>query len=90
MSAASWWELGIKQTLGRLRIDLGATRLAIEARGVSSIPVTMQHAEHAATLEKLHGDPFDHMLVAQATYENFRLLTRDKKLEQYGSRILCV
>jgi PIN domain nuclease of toxin-antitoxin system len=52
--------------------------------------VTLQHAEVAATLDKLHGDPFDHMLVAQAVAEGLMLLTRDSRLKGYGANILCV
>jgi PIN domain nuclease of toxin-antitoxin system len=90
MSAASWWELGIKQVLGRLSIDFAATRAAIEERGVVGIAVTLGHAERAATLNKLHGDPFDHMLVAQALADDMVLLTRDARLKSYGSCVLCV
>jgi PIN domain nuclease of toxin-antitoxin system len=90
VSAASWWELGIKRALGRLRIDLVATRRAIKERGVAGLPVSMEHAEFAAGLDKLHGDPFDHMLVAQAMVEDCKLLTRDERLKAYGPSVLCV
>jgi PIN domain nuclease of toxin-antitoxin system len=90
MSAASWWELAIKNALGRLKIDLSAAREAIEKRGALAIPVTMKHAEAAVTLNKLHGDPFDHMLLAQAISEDLMLLTRDSRLQAYGSHVLCV
>lgn len=89
MSAASWWELAIKKVLGRLQIDFGATREALEKRGVVPIAVTLQHAEVAAALNKLHGDPFDHMLVAQAIAEDLMLLTRDARLKAYGTNIIC-
>lgn len=90
MSAASWWELAIKNALGRLKIDLSAAREAMTRRGAFALPVTMEHAEAAAALNKLHGDPFDHMLVAQAISEDFLLLTRDSRLKAYGSHVLCV
>lgn len=90
MSAASWWELAIKKALGRLRVDLTATREAMAQRGVAGLPVTLQHAEKAAALNRFHGDPFDHMLVAQAIDEDLMLLTRDSHLKAYGSHVLCV
>jgi PIN domain nuclease of toxin-antitoxin system len=90
MSAASWWELAIKSSLGRLKIDFPATRDAMERRGTAVLPVLLNHAEKAATLNKLHGDPFDHMLVAQAIAEDLVLLTRAASLEAYGSHVLCV
>jgi PIN domain nuclease of toxin-antitoxin system len=50
----------------------------------------MSYAEAAARLKRLHTDPFDHMLVAQAIDENLVLLTRDAGLKPYGSHVLCV
>lgn len=90
MSAASWWELAIKRSLGRLKVDLSATREAIERRGTTALSVTFRHAEQAALLNRIHGDPFDHMLVAQAISEDLILLTRDSQLAAYGSHVLCV
>ena len=90
MSAANWWELGIKRALGRLQIDLPEATKAIERRGVVGLSVTMRDAEFASTLERLHGDPFDHMLVAQAQAGGMKLLTRDTRLKEYGASVLCV
>jgi len=90
ISAASWWELSIKRSLGRLDIDLAASREALEARQVAMLPVTFDHAEAAATLPSLHRDPFDRMLVAQAFAEQLVLLTRDSQLASYGPMVLVV
>jgi PIN domain nuclease of toxin-antitoxin system len=89
-SAASWWELAIKKSLGRLDIDFLATRRELKARGVTMLPVTLEHAEALSGLPQMHSDPFDRMLVAQASAENLILLTRDKSLRAYGSTVLCV
>lgn len=88
VSVASWWELAVKQALGKLRLDLSEMRRMLEQRGVISIPVTVAHAERAGALPALHGDPFDHMLVAQAICEGLVLLTRDEKLKTYGPAVL--
>ena len=89
-SAASWWELSIKRSAGRLEIDLAAARRAFEKRGVVVLPITLDHAEAAAALPGIHNDPFDRMLVAQASVENMILLTRDKGLAPYGSMVLAL
>lgn len=89
ISAASWWELAVKQAIGKLRLDIVETRRSLEKRGVAGIPVTIAHAEQAGALPALHGDPFDHMLVAQAICEGLTLLTRDSKLKRYGATVLC-
>jgi PIN domain nuclease of toxin-antitoxin system len=89
-SAASWWELSIKKAIGRLNVDLAAARTTLLKNAITMIVVSFDHADHVATLPRLHGDPFDRMLVAQASVENLKLLTRDRQLEQYGPVIWCV
>ena len=89
MSAASWWELGIKRALGKLEIDIGVSRRGLEQRGVRMLPITGEHVERATALPVLHSDPFDHMLAAQAMCEGLVLLTRDEKLKRYGPAVLC-
>ena len=90
VSAASWWEISIKRALGRIDIDPAKMRKALERREVHLLDVTFGHAEAAAALPAFHGDPFDRMLVAQASLEGLMLLTRDKRLEPYGSAVLTV
>jgi len=90
VSAANWWELAIKTSLGRLRFDFLDARRELERRDVTSLPISMSHAETAAALKRRHRDPFDHMLVAQAIDEGLVLLTRDVHLKPYGSHVLCV
>jgi PIN domain nuclease of toxin-antitoxin system len=90
MSAASWWELGLKRALGKLDADLADIRRTLQQRGVTVLSVTVEHGEAAASLPMLHRDPFDHLLVAQALSESLRLLTRDRYLAVYGPSVLCV
>lgn len=87
VSVASIWEIGIKVAAGRL--DLGTPLVPVLRRQPFDIvPVTLAHAEAAATLPRLHGDPFDRMLVAQAKATGSALVTRDRELEQYGVDLL--
>src|SRR5579862_1692184 len=90
VSAVSWWELGIQTSIGRLRFDFADVREELDRREVTTIPMSMAHAETAAALKRLHRDPFDHMLVAQAIDESLVLLTRNVQLKPYGSHVLCV
>lgn len=90
VSAASWWELGLKSAAGRLRLDMQTLRVELRGRSILELPVTSDHADAARNLFAHHTDPFDHMLVAQASYEGLVLLTRDKRLKAYGSTVLCV
>ena len=90
VSAASWWELAIKKSLKRLDVDWAAAREILQKNGIGTLPVTFDHADRAAILPNYHHDPFDRMLVAQAMSEGMKLLTRDKKLRQYGDVVLYV
>ena len=90
VSAASWWELAIKKSQGRLNVDLPTLDLELTARRVERLYISFVHTEAAANLPPIHGDPFDRMLVAQANVEGMQLLTRDKNLKRYGASVLCV
>lgn len=90
VSAASWWELGLKGAAGRLTADFNLLRVELRRRNVVELPITTDHADVARNLKRMHTDPFDHMLVAQAMHEGMRLLTRDGKLKAYGTNVLCV
>ncbi|HEY3776997.1 MAG TPA: type II toxin-antitoxin system VapC family toxin [Rhizomicrobium sp.] len=89
-SAASWWELAIKAALGRLDFDLVRARQILQKNEIAMLAVTFDHGDRAAALAEHHKDPFDRMLVAQAMFENLRLLTRDTQLKAYGPSVLCV
>jgi len=87
VSAATVWEIEIKRALGRLAVP-GDLRDAIVAGAYVPLPMTVDHAVAAARLPLLHRDPFDRMLVAQATVENLTIVTRDLKVAAYGVPVL--
>lgn len=91
-SRASLWEMAIKQSLGRLDIDLEKFVATISAQGFSWLDIAHEHLLEVAKLPWLedHRDPFDRLLVAQSRSEPLILLTHDKKLMHYGSMVrLC-
>jgi PIN domain nuclease of toxin-antitoxin system len=85
VSAASIWEISIKSALGRLAANPSEVLAGIEPAGFSLLPITGEHAAKVAELPMLHKDPFDRMLVAQASLEPMILLTNDESLRGYGS-----
>ena len=80
VSAATIWELTIKKMLGKLDLP-DAFDVALAEQGITYLSVT---AEHAAGIEEfpelLRHDPFDRLLVAQASQERCDLLTADRAL----------
>jgi PIN domain nuclease of toxin-antitoxin system len=89
VSAASAWEIEIKKSLGKLSApdNLEATLGAYRLRPLA---VTVAHAIAAGRLPRHHGDPFDRMLIAQASLESLTLVTRDARLKVYGVPVLIV
>jgi PIN domain nuclease of toxin-antitoxin system len=87
VSAVSVWEVGIKGALGKVTID-GDLLESIRATGFEALPITFDHAHAAGALPLHHRDPFDRMLVAQATVEAATLVTRDPAIAAYETPLL--
>lgn len=81
VSAVSLWEIAI--LLGRGRIPGGNDQLLSIPPGLDWLPVKPDHCKSLAALPRLHGDPFDRMLIAQAQSEQLALLTRDRTMRNY-------
>jgi PIN domain nuclease of toxin-antitoxin system len=84
-SAASLWEIAIKQGLARndFKADARLLRRGLFDNGYSELPVASEHAVAIDSLPPIHKDPFDRMLVAQATVEGITLLTADAMVARY-------
>jgi PIN domain nuclease of toxin-antitoxin system len=84
VSGATIWELTIKTMLGKLSVPADLSpRLA--AQGLVLLSITAEHAEALRDFPELtRHDPFDRMLVAQASCAGLRLLTADQVLLDLG------
>jgi PIN domain nuclease of toxin-antitoxin system len=84
-SAASIWEITIKNGLGRedFRVEPRVLRRGLLDNGYLELPITSQHAVGVDGLPALHRDPFDRLLVAQAQSEGIMLITADAQVAQY-------
>jgi PIN domain nuclease of toxin-antitoxin system len=84
VSAASVWELTIKAMLGKLTIPDKLSGRIVE-QGLVLLNVTAEHAEGLKDFPELaKHDPFDRLLVAQASIDGLRLLTADRVLLALG------
>ncbi|MGO9596826.1 MAG: type II toxin-antitoxin system VapC family toxin [Isosphaeraceae bacterium] len=83
VSAAVVWEIAIKRSLGKLDAphDLEG---AMTSNRFMPLPVTIPHALAVEMLPGHHRDPFDRLLIAQAHYEGFKLVSRDSHVPLYG------
>ena len=82
LSAASVWEMAIKQTLGRLQVPEPVSAVAARV-GIERLPITFEHAEATVALPPVHRDPFDRLLVTQARIEGLTLVTHDPQVRSY-------
>ncbi|MGN6197357.1 type II toxin-antitoxin system VapC family toxin [Humibacter sp.] len=91
-SAASIWEISIKNGLGRpsFQFPSAVFRRGLIEAGYLELDITSAHAVAVGQLPRIHSDPFDRMLVAQARTEGYPLLTSDKRVAEYGSPAVLV
>ncbi|HGG58429.1 MAG TPA: type II toxin-antitoxin system VapC family toxin [Gammaproteobacteria bacterium] len=91
-SAASIWEITIKNSLGKpdFRVNPHSLRRGLLDNEWVELPVNSRHAIATGELDGIHKDPFDRILIAQVTVEGFTLLTADKTLSGYPGRIQVV
>ncbi len=90
VSAASYLELAIKASQGKIETDLSQMRSAVHASGYDELPVTGANAEVLAGLPSHHKDPVDRILVAQALAEPMRLLTADPAVGRHSDTVVLV
>ncbi len=87
VSAASIWEITIKQKKGLLQVPADLLEV-VEEEGFEALSITFAHSELAGNLTEFHKDPFDRMLIAQAQIEQMILVTDDSQIQQYEVSIL--
>lgn len=91
-SVASIWEVVIKRGLGRndFQADPRLLRRGLLDNGYGELPILSDHVVAIDSLPGIHKDPFDRVLVAQASVEGITLLTTDSLLAQYPGPIRAV
>lgn len=91
-SAASLWEVAIKRSLARsdFRVDVRLLRRGLHDNGYTELPILSDHVVAIESLPAIHKDPFDRILIAQATVEGITLLTTDSLVAQYPGPIRTV
>jgi PIN domain nuclease of toxin-antitoxin system len=90
-SVACAWEIAIKVAIGKLKLPedpLTFVPRRVAEQGMTHLSIEASHALVAGALPAIHRDPFDRMLVAQASMEDVPLLTADPRVAAYPVRIL--
>jgi PIN domain nuclease of toxin-antitoxin system len=87
LSPASYWELAIKIRIGKLALHAPYDEFIRDAMALHSLEilhVQPQHTSILTTLDLHHGDPFDRLLIAQATTEDIPIISIDGKFDMYS------
>lgn len=88
VSAATYMEIAIKQSIGKLDVGPASVRRRARQAGLLELDVTSDHAESLGQLPFHHRDPFDRILIAQAMAEEMAIATADRRFAAYdGLRI---
>ena len=82
VSIVSFWEIAIKESLGKLRMPKGWEE-QVDQNHFQYLPLELQHIQGLQSLPPLHKDPYDRMLISQAQVDNLRLVTRDRHILEY-------
>jgi PIN domain nuclease of toxin-antitoxin system len=91
VSVVVLWEIAIKSAIGRgERMPMTAkdARMEFELAQFRLLPVLAEHAIAVGDLPRIHGDPFDRLMLAQARVSRLRLVTIDGKLADYGDDLI--
>jgi PIN domain nuclease of toxin-antitoxin system len=87
VSAVTIWEAAIKRGLGKLEAP-GDLLEQLERAGVGLLPISPRHADLVGLLPLHHRDPFDRLLVAQATVERLPIVSHDTALARYDVEVV--
>ena len=85
VSIASLWEMTIKMTLGKLKISCDIEQMIdkLYLNGFETLPILPVHIIELSTLDYLHRDPFDRIIIAQGLSENIAIVSSDNIFDLY-------
>jgi PIN domain nuclease of toxin-antitoxin system len=87
LSMVSIWEMQIKISLGKLALKSPLPELVedeIERNKFQLMSIELSHIYAVASLPLYHRDPFDRLLIAQASVEKLSILSIDEVFDAYG------
>jgi len=91
LSIASLWEMAIKVNIGRLEFKEPFEKIATQQIAINNykiLNIKPEHAFHLSHLELFHKDPFDRIIISQATIEDMPLISKDRFFKDYNIEII--
>ena len=85
VSIGSIWEIAIKMSLDKFRFPKGFKYFLsmVEKNGFELLPITFEHTIVLSTLEFIHRDPFDRLLISQCIADKLTIVTKDENIKRY-------
>jgi PIN domain nuclease of toxin-antitoxin system len=87
ISPASYWEIAIKISVGKYLLhDSYETfwRKGLDDNCFEVLPIDLSHTSRLLLMPHHHRDPFDRLLIAQASAENTPIVSSDPIFDSYG------
>lgn len=90
VSIASIWELSIKISLGKFSFPNGIEGFIklVEENGFEILPITLADTIKISSLEYIHRDPFDRIMIAQSLGNDLIIITKDSHIKKYTVKTL--
>ena len=90
VSMASWWEIAIKYSLGKLRLDLPLADFMQDRinEGFRVLSIETRHLPALTELPFRHRDPFDRLIICQAMAESMPVCTGDAHFADYDIEVV--
>ena len=91
ISAASLWEIAIKVSTGKLTLNQPYKEFIpdqLTKNGMGLLPISVEHLALVSALPFHHRDPFDRLLIAQASIEELPIVSIDNQFDPYGIKRL--
>lgn len=90
ISIASIWEIGIKISLDKLKIngEFEDIPSILNKYEIGILPISIKHIQKLIKLKFHHRDPFDRIIISQAFVEKFSIITKDENFNKYKVKTL--
>jgi PIN domain nuclease of toxin-antitoxin system len=90
VSIVSFWEITIKQSLGKLNLSYSLHELdaACAKSGVQILPITIKDLDILKNLSLIHRDPFDRLIISVAISHNLGLISKDEHFQKYPLEVI--
>lgn len=93
LSDVSAWEASIKYGLGKLKLpEVPEVFFADRVRQAEyrHLRIDLKHVTGVHSLPRIHGDPFDRLLISQAKVENMTVVSNDPVFKRYNLNTLTL